>query len=767
MKTVLRTITIALSLLLSLHNPTSCTNNAQGINSGVNNGINAHTIPYIEKAIAIMRGDMESKKAAKTSSKSPTSKEKAAALATITQKNNKVSVTGDVRQVIHLTQRDFDSGTYRIQTPHTTIILDSNIEFEPIPSAEVTRTDKPFTGWFAAITVETNDVIIDLNGKTLQASEFFLANAENVFADIELDNAPFSGILFGVLGAFFPGDTEFVAAQNVIIKNGTLGRSDHWCIHGNNNSNITIQDIHAKDFTVAGIELNGIIDSKISNVKMTGLEHIIRTNFLGVAASTLISYLTIIANIPGVECFAGACQQLAAVTAYVNANPELFNTPRIVPQGAMLGISSGSGFLNFTFFPSTPADCELSAFLSGGRTIENITLENISIDGLKNAPEESVLIASRANGQLLNLPLLGIPVFGALTWDSAFDAEGNFAPSPFLLAQIYVINVQLCLDFDTISAILPPNYPAIANSILTGNEAEFIANTFPGFGIALDSVPIKGTFGVRFDCSNKGTLKNITTKNIENVGMPGQTLATIPDGIYYEGLLQETRYQGNDVWGFEFGTQDKGLVKDCHACNISSLHGGEIFGFDLITDNIATTVDSCTCTKVVGFADDTLSIVNPPATAYGFRSQNNSGPVEFSKSSAKKITAPRFAFGFAAEETDGIRLTQCNAEEISATSSKDLVSSPKQAFGFDLEGAKNTVLCCVSAKNIEIKGEEGASESASVAAGIGIDAESEGTTIICPTLKKIKGGAGQGVKIYDLGSNTVIKEGKKCAKICK
>lgn len=706
-------------------------------------------MPYVAKSIANMRSGIDSRKKTTAASQIFDSKKKS---------NAKKRQKDAVNQVIHLSQRDFDSGTYRIRTPNTTVILDTDIEFEPFFAAEATRTDKPITGWFAAMTVEADNVIIDMNGKTIQASEFFLAaDVENVYANIELDNAPFSGILFGVLGAFFPGDTEFVAAQNVVVKNGTLGRSDHWGIHGNNNSAINIHDMHIKDFAVAGIQLNGVVDSTVSNVKITGLEHIIRTNFVGVAASTLIKFLVEIANIPDEPCYEGACEQLSSLLAYIEANPELFNAPRLLPQGAVNGIAAASGFLNFTFFPSDSAACDIAAFISGGRRIENITLENICIDGLSNAAEESVLIASQANGQIINLPLLGIPVFGALTWDSAFDANGNFAPTPFLVAQVFVASTQLCLFPEIISQVLPPNWKAISNSILTGNEKKFLANVFPGFGIALDSVPIKGMFGVRFDCSDKGTLKNVRVSNIHNLGKPGATLATIPDGSYYIGLVQEERYIGNDCWGFEFGTQNEGLVKKCHASNISSLNGGEIFGFDLITNSRLTSVEACTSNSIIGFADDTVSIVNPSATAYGLRVQNNSGAVDILRSEMKRIIAPRFAFGFAAEETDGVTFSKCKVKKISATSSKDLFS-PKQAFGFDLEGALNTVLKCVNVQDISIKGEQNATESASVAAGISIDSASDRTVIICPSFKKIEGGAGQAFKIFDEGRNTFIKK---------
>ena len=150
---------------------------------------------------------------------------------------------------------------------------------------EKLRSDKPGIGWFAAITIETQEgVIIDLNNYTLQADQKYIEeHLFNVFADIELDNCPFSGKLFGFPNpshgfANFGGDKEYCAAENVIIKNGILGRSGHWGIHGNNNQNIFIENIIIKDWQVRGIELNGLIKGRIRNVEISGLEHLITSS---------------------------------------------------------------------------------------------------------------------------------------------------------------------------------------------------------------------------------------------------------------------------------------------------------------------------------------------------------------------------------------------------------------------------------------------------------------------------------------------------------
>ena len=71
---------------------------------------------------------------------------------------------------IALHQSDFDSGTFRIRKPGY-YYLAENITFDPIPKFEFKRADKPVHGgWFAAISIETEHVVLDLNTKTLESS---------------------------------------------------------------------------------------------------------------------------------------------------------------------------------------------------------------------------------------------------------------------------------------------------------------------------------------------------------------------------------------------------------------------------------------------------------------------------------------------------------------------------------------------------------------------------------------------------------------------
>ena len=100
---------------------------------------------------------------------------------------------------------------------------------------------------FKGITVETSNVIIDLNGYTVGMSQEFYIQ-QRFFSIIELAAKNFvSGqgpVDFG---------PQLNSASSVVIKNGNLALASHHCIHGNGAYDIEIDNIHAYDFDVAGL----------------------------------------------------------------------------------------------------------------------------------------------------------------------------------------------------------------------------------------------------------------------------------------------------------------------------------------------------------------------------------------------------------------------------------------------------------------------------------------------------------------------------------
>lgn len=163
-----------------------------------------------------------------------------------------------VHEVIYLTQKDFDNGTYRITCPGK-YVLTEDIVFEPnaednyFPRPDQKEYSHPayHLGFFAAITIECRKVVLDLNGHSLKQGKIFSIQ-QRFYANIELTNAPF-------IPGEGPGNFGPLtgSAYGCIIKNGTIGRSSHHGIHGNNVQKVLLKNLVIRDFEVAGIAING------------------------------------------------------------------------------------------------------------------------------------------------------------------------------------------------------------------------------------------------------------------------------------------------------------------------------------------------------------------------------------------------------------------------------------------------------------------------------------------------------------------------------
>ena len=178
--------------------------------------------------------------------------------------------------IIHLYNKDFKNGTVKITQPGV-YVLQEDIVFNPNPDNNFMPTKEQIDsglystarnggayhlGFFAAIAIEADGVVLDLNHKTIsQSTEHNLV--QRFYSHIELANAPF--IMNQGPGSFTTA-SSYKAASNVLITNGTLGKTSHHGIHGNKMTNVVICNVLIKDFEVAGIALNGAINSVLSDI---------------------------------------------------------------------------------------------------------------------------------------------------------------------------------------------------------------------------------------------------------------------------------------------------------------------------------------------------------------------------------------------------------------------------------------------------------------------------------------------------------------------
>lgn len=176
---------------------------------------------------------------------------------------------------VHLYNSDFESGTLRLKAGGM-FVLKEDILFNPnrfddhMPTPAQTEYADPAyrVGFFAAITVEADDVLIDLDEFSIgQSVEHALQ--QRIFFCIELNDQPF-------LSTEGPIDfgTSVVFVKNVIVRNGVLGPSSHHGIHGNGGRKIYIHDVDVIDKEVAGLAFNGFTDVVIERVVVHGMRPI-------------------------------------------------------------------------------------------------------------------------------------------------------------------------------------------------------------------------------------------------------------------------------------------------------------------------------------------------------------------------------------------------------------------------------------------------------------------------------------------------------------
>lgn len=195
---------------------------------------------------------------------------------------------------IAVSNKDFYSGTYIIDKPgyyiltediifnpnspyskysdcicqSEPVILDNN--FDWMPTYEQSKEGRKyahssfFLGFYSAINVESSNVIIDLNNFSIRQHKLH-ALQQRFFQTIQLNNSPFI-INQGPTKSF--SDSGFIETENIIIKNGFIGLSSHYGIHGNNNKNVVLDNLNITDFECGGVSFNHIQNLVMLNVNI-------------------------------------------------------------------------------------------------------------------------------------------------------------------------------------------------------------------------------------------------------------------------------------------------------------------------------------------------------------------------------------------------------------------------------------------------------------------------------------------------------------------
>ena len=438
---------------------------------------------------------------------------------------------------IYLSQDSFATGTVRITSPGYYVLLE-DIEFHPNPANDFKPTEKQISSgqypkgpgaynleFFAALTVESEDVFIDMRGHTIKQSyEHFIM--QRFYANIELASAPF----IGAQGPSPGISAGHASAVRCAIVNGHLSLSSHHGIHGNSARNLLLAGLTINDFQVGGISLNGmnngvLYDINVRNAnkqtpilstfsqaiftlpwlkRLTQKEHCATININGVYKDASTIELNLLKSITA------ARKELLAT--HETSDP-LYSNPEGLSDTNIYGISINvNGVLVNSFLEKRP---------NGEHTgNQDIYMENICIQNITSKPLQ---IIGLSDASVLNKssdcygkgkPLITGPVGGLFKHREVTGKNGRYMSNPLADAQaLLALHVGEGTSFYTRSVI----------DWLSGDirKSELMAerNISEVFGLDSMAHTMKGNIGFFISGGLNIKCHTISVTGIENEGI--------------------------------------------------------------------------------------------------------------------------------------------------------------------------------------------------------------------------------------------------------
>ena len=175
-----------------------------------------------------------------------------------TDDSNAESTVSSSSSMVYISQSDIESGPYHITQPGT-YILSENLRFGFNVESEQHTADHalspndyttPCASFESGIRVQSNDVVIDLNGHLMEMTYPFYVQ-QRVFSLLEL----------GVSADDNTTDSLTASTQStvssVVIQNGALGLTSHRAISGFDVDGLTVSNVQIANFDAAGLRCDG------------------------------------------------------------------------------------------------------------------------------------------------------------------------------------------------------------------------------------------------------------------------------------------------------------------------------------------------------------------------------------------------------------------------------------------------------------------------------------------------------------------------------
>jgi len=365
----------------------------------------------------------------------------------LSHENDKYTLNNILTNIQYLSSANFEEGTYRI-TESGTYILTEDIIFNPhslskediyeknispnsegawYPYADQSE-DYPgageYDGWywlgfFAAVTIEASNVVLDLNGHSISMHDHFYYQ-QRYFIVVQISNKPFGDSA----GPTWTGSGQITGLTNIEIKNGILGLSSHIGMHAVECSNVHLSDLVIKDFETHGVVFNGFTNLQLDNVEIgpsvfsqlpiTGNYNLARMSFavLRDAANEIGDKEITFYNREAItysELFNKLQIELDLVFKYIAYNDDSVTSNEYWEEAQTLFISdlgvSRAGTLYGAVFRSKGAEV-FNFGTNNGDFSDGLILNNVHIHDLELSTQEVVSTGSGAPArEMLNGPI--------------------------------------------------------------------------------------------------------------------------------------------------------------------------------------------------------------------------------------------------------------------------------------------------------------------------------------------------------------------------
>lgn len=511
-------------------------------------------------------------------------------------------------QVTLLSQSDFNKGTVRI-TSSGTYRLNSNIIVNPNSISDLSNANGNATSWlpndptlfpndknqafslgyFAAITIETNNVIIDLNGFSIIMHDHFYMQ-QRFFSIIDC-NVPFeSGTGPANFGSVKP------IKDIVIMGPGKLGKSSHHGIHLNSVKNVVIKNLQIADFEVCGIQLNNFENAVIDNVEIGPSVTSLHNNVFYSNARFLLPKLKKLATRNGTSIvkFADRASTLTVINIYNNLIKAMnlffkhvfvdgnVNIDTLTPSRQNVEVRKAYNlFANKDKFPDGASlygivlnsfGPSVFGFGDSPNNSSNITINNVYIHDLKNSIKEIIGYYTTNNNRTpVRGPFSDVVDMGTICFN---QTENNVSTCSY--KGNVLSDAQIALAMHGKSAFDETGLSSTTTAFK--NWAQFGAKIATGnvrCGADVMTHTIKGLMAIRLDNIVDATISNTKIENIINHSALGSNLCgayrTENDNFAVFGTYDG--YAGTNSKGIIVTNSDNIMLTNIQINNLKSLYG--------------------------------------------------------------------------------------------------------------------------------------------------------------------------------------------------